>query len=90
VRTRFERVAPQVRGSPAAVWKIGTEARYVSRGAGAAVHPVLTTKTWTGLGLPFRMRVLKSTRAIEVQSQAGEGRTFRVSSRSKRMSGSRA
>ncbi len=81
VRTRFERVAPQCGGRPAAVVEIGDRGPGMSPEVQAQLFtPFFTTKDGgTGLGLPISLRVLEEHGgAIEVQSQAGEGTTFRV------------
>ncbi len=81
VRTRFERLAPQCGGRAAAVVEIG------DRGAGIPpevqqqlFNPFFTTKDGgTGLGLPISLRIVEEHGgAIEVQSQMGQGSTFRV------------
>lgn len=81
VRTRFERVAPQCGGRAAAVVEIG------DRGAGIPpeikghlFNPFFTTKDGgTGLGLPISLRIVEEHGgAIEVQSEVGQGSTFRV------------
>lgn len=81
VRTRFERLAPQCGGRAAAVVEIG------DRGPGIPpevqqqlFNPFFTTKDGgTGLGLPISMRIVEEHGgAVEVQSQMGQGTTFRV------------
>jgi len=81
VRTRFERLAPQCGGRAAAVVEIG------DRGPGIPpeiqqqlFNPFFTTKDGgTGLGLPISLRIVEEHGgAIEVQSQVGQGTTFRV------------
>jgi two-component system, NtrC family, nitrogen regulation sensor histidine kinase GlnL len=81
VRTRFERLASQIGGRAAAVVEI------VDRGPGISpevqaqlFNPFFTTKAaGAGLGLPISQRIVEEHGgAIEVQSQAGEGSTFRV------------
>jgi two-component system nitrogen regulation sensor histidine kinase GlnL len=81
VRTRFERLAPQCGGRAAAVVEIG------DRGPGIPpemqeqlFNPFFTTKDGgTGLGLPISLRIVQEHGgAIEVQSQMGQGSTFRV------------
>jgi two-component system nitrogen regulation sensor histidine kinase GlnL len=81
VRTRFERVAPQCGGRPAAVVEIGDRGPGMSPEVQAQLFtPFFTTRDGgTGLGLPISLRVLEEHGgAIEVQSQVGEGTTFRV------------
>jgi len=81
VRTRFERVAPQCGGRPAAVVEIGDRGSGMSPEVQAQLfNPFFTTKDGgTGLGLPISLRIVEEHGgAIEVQSQAGEGTTFRV------------
>ena len=81
VRTRFERVAPQCGGRPAAVVEIGDRGPGMSPEVQAQLFtPFFTTKDGgTGLGLPISLRILEEHGgAIEVQSQAGEETTFRV------------
>lgn len=81
VRTRFERVAPQCGGRAAAVVEVG------DRGPGIPpevqqqlFNPFFTTKDGgTGLGLPISLRIVEEHGgAVEVQSQTGQGTTFRV------------
>ncbi len=81
VRTRFERVAPQCGGRPAAV------AEVADRGSGIPpevqrhlFNPFYTTKDGgTGLGLPISVRIVEEHGGtIEVASRVGEGSTFRV------------
>lgn len=81
VRTRFERVAPQVGGRAAAVVEV------VDRGTGIAseiqrqlFNPFFTTKAGgTGLGLPIAARIVEEHGgAIEVQDRHGGGTIFRV------------
>ncbi len=81
VRTRFERVAPQCGGRPAAVVEIGDRGPGMSPEVQAQLFtPFFTTKDGgTGLGLSISLRILEEHGgAIEVQSQAGEETTFRV------------
>jgi nitrogen-specific signal transduction histidine kinase len=81
VRTRFERVAPQCGGRPAAVVEIMDRGPGMSPEVQAQLFtPFFTTKDGgTGLGLPISLRILEEHGgAIEVQSQAGGGTTFRV------------
>jgi two-component system nitrogen regulation sensor histidine kinase GlnL len=81
VRTRFERVAPQCGGRPAAVVEIGDRGPGMSPEVQAQLFtPFFTTKDGgIGLGLPISLRILEEHGgAIEVQSQAGEETTFRV------------
>jgi two-component system nitrogen regulation sensor histidine kinase GlnL len=81
VRTRFERVSPQVGGRAAAVLEVA------DRGPGIApeaerqlFNPFFTTKaSGTGLGLPISVRIVEEHGGtIEVQSRSGGGTTFRV------------
>jgi two-component system nitrogen regulation sensor histidine kinase GlnL len=81
VQSRFERVAPQCGGRAAAVAEIA------DRGPGIApevrqqlFNPFFSTKDGgTGLGLPISVRIVEEHGgAIEVQSRAGGGTTFRV------------
>jgi two-component system sensor histidine kinase DctS len=81
VRTRFERVSPQVGGQAAAVLEVA------DRGPGIApeaerqlFNPFFTTKaSGTGLGLPISLRIVEEHGGtIEVQSRSGGGTTFRV------------
>ncbi len=81
IRTRFERVAPQCGGRAAAVVEIA------DRGTGMSPEvqrqlftPFFTTKDrGTGLGLPISLRLVEDHGGtMEVQSQAGQGTTFRV------------
>jgi two-component system nitrogen regulation sensor histidine kinase GlnL len=81
VRTRFERVAPQVGGRAAAVVEVA------DRGPGIApevqrqlFNPFFTTKAaGTGLGLPISVRIVEEHGGpIEVQNRQGGGTTFRV------------
>ena len=81
VRTRFERVAPQVGGRAAAVVEVA------DRGSGIApeiqrqlFNPFFTTKAGgTGLGLPIAVRIVEEHGGtIEVQDRQGGGTTFRV------------
>jgi signal transduction histidine kinase len=81
VRSRFERVAPACGGRAATVVEIG------DRGPGMPpeiqsqlFNPFFTTKDGgTGLGLPISLRIVEEHGGtVEVQSQRGEGTTFRV------------
>ena len=81
VRTRFERVVPQVGGHAAAVVEVA------DRGPGIApeiqrqlFNPFFTTKAGgTGLGLPISVRIVEEHGGtIEVQNRQGGGATFRV------------
>lgn len=81
IRTRFERVAPQCGGRAAAV------VEFADRGPGIPAelqaqlfNPFFTTKAeGTGLGLPISLRIVEEHGgAMEVQSQLGQGSTFRV------------
>jgi len=81
VRTRFERLAPQCGGRSAAVVEIGDRGPGMSPEVqGQLFNPFFTTKDGgTGLGLPISLRIVEEHGgAIEVQSQMGEGTTFRV------------
>jgi two-component system nitrogen regulation sensor histidine kinase GlnL len=81
LRTRFERLAPQCGGRAAAVVEIGDRGPGILPDIQAQVfNPFFTTKDGgTGLGLPISLRIVEEHRgAIEVQSQAGQGTTFRV------------
>jgi two-component system nitrogen regulation sensor histidine kinase GlnL len=81
VRSRFERLAPQLGGQAAAVVEVA------DRGPGIApevqrqlFNPFFTTKAGgTGLGLPLSIRIAEEHGGtIEVQSREGGGTTFRV------------
>ena len=81
VRTRFERVAPQCGGRSAAVVEIGDRGPGIPPEVQAQpFNPFFTTKDGgTGLGLPISLRIVEEHGgAIEVQSQMGQGATFRV------------
>jgi nitrogen-specific signal transduction histidine kinase len=81
LRTRFEWVAPQCGGRPAAVVEIGDRGPGMSPEVQAQLfNPFFTTKDGgTGLGLPVSLRIVEEHGgAIEVQSRTGEGTTFRV------------
>jgi two-component system nitrogen regulation sensor histidine kinase GlnL len=81
VRTRFERVAPQCGGRAAAVVEIGDRGSGIPPEIQAQLfNPFFTTKDGgTGLGLPISLRIVEEHGgAIEVQSQLGQGSTFRV------------
>ena len=81
LRTRFERLAPQCGGRAAAVVEIGDRGPGILPDIQAQVfNPFFTTKDGgTGLGLPISLRIVEEHRgAIEVQSQVGQGTTFRV------------
>ena len=81
LRTRFERVAPQCGGRPAAVVEIGDQGPGLHPDIQAQVfNPFFTTKDGgTGLGLPICLRIVEEHGgAIEVQSEVGQGTTFRV------------
>jgi two-component system nitrogen regulation sensor histidine kinase GlnL len=81
IRTRYERAAPQCGGRAAAV------VEFVDRGPGIPAeiqaqlfNPFFTTKAGgTGLGLPISLRIVEEHGgALEVQTQMGQGSTFRV------------
>ena len=79
--TRFERVAPQCGGRAAAVVEIGDRGAGILPDIQAQVfNPFFTTKDGgTGLGLPISLRIVEEHGgAIEVQSQVGQGTTFKV------------
>ena len=81
VRTRFERVAPQCAGRAAAVVEIGDRGPGILPEIQAQLfNPFFTTKDGgTGLGLPISLRIVEGHGgAIEVQSEVGQGTTFRV------------
>lgn len=81
LRTRFERVAPQCGGCAAAVVEIGDRGPGILPEIQAQVfNPFFTTKDGgTGLGLPISLRIVEEHGgAIEVQSEMGQGTTFRV------------
>ncbi len=81
LRTRFERVAPQCGGCAAAVVEIGDRGPGILPEIQAQVfNPFFTTKDGgTGLGLPISLRIVEEHGgAIEVQSEVGQGTTFRV------------
>ena len=81
LRTRFERVAPQCGGGAAAVVEIGDQGPGMLPDIQAQVfNPFFTTKDGgTGLGLPVSLRIVEEHGgAIEVQSEVGQGTTFRV------------
>jgi len=81
LRTRFERVAPQCGGRAAAVVEIGDRGPGILPDIQAQVfNPFFTTKVGgTGLGLPISLRIVEEHGgAIEVQSEVGQGTTFRV------------
>ena len=81
LRTRFERVAPQCGGRAATVVEIGDRGPGILPDIQAQVfNPFFTTKVGgTGLGLPISLRIVEEHGgAIEVQSEVGQGTTFRV------------
>ena len=81
VRTRFERLAPQIGGRAAAVVEIKDEGPGIPPEVqNQLFNPFFTTKDGgTGLGLPISLRIVEEHGgAIEVHSRTGEGSTFRV------------
>ncbi len=81
IRTRFERAAPQCGGRAAAVVEIADGGPGIPPEIqGQLFNPFFTTKAGgTGLGLPISLRIVEEHGgAIEVQSQVGQGSTFRV------------
>jgi len=81
LRTRFERVAPQCGGRAAVVVEIGDRGPGIPPEIQAQLfNPFFTTKDGgTGLGLPISLRIVEEHGgAIEVQSELGQGTTFRV------------
>jgi two-component system nitrogen regulation sensor histidine kinase GlnL len=81
LRTRFERVAPQCGGRAAAVVEIGDRGPGIPPDIQAQVfNPFFTTKDGgTGLGLPISLRIVEEhSGAIEIESQVGQGATFKV------------
>jgi two-component system, NtrC family, nitrogen regulation sensor histidine kinase GlnL len=81
VRTRFERLVPQIGGCAAAVVEIKDEGPGIpSEVQKQLFNPFFTTKDGgTGLGLPISLRIVEEHGgAIEVHSRVGEGSTFRV------------
>ncbi|HTU02886.1 MAG TPA: ATP-binding protein [Candidatus Sulfotelmatobacter sp.] len=81
VRTRFERVAPQCGGRPAAVVEIQDQGPGIPPRVQAQLfNPFFTTKAkGSGLGLPISQRIVEEHGgAIEVQGREGEGAVFRV------------
>jgi two-component system nitrogen regulation sensor histidine kinase GlnL len=80
-RTRFERLAPQCGGRAAAVIEIEDRGPGIPREIQQQLfNPFFTTKDGgTGLGLPISLRIVEEHGgAVEVQSQMGQGTTFRV------------
>jgi two-component system nitrogen regulation sensor histidine kinase GlnL len=81
VRTRFERVAPQCGGRAAAVVEIADRGPGMSPAVQRQLFtPFFTTKDrGTGLGLPISLRIVEEHGGtVEVQSQVGQGTSFRV------------
>jgi signal transduction histidine kinase len=81
VRTRFERVSPQVGGRAAAVLEVADRGPGIAPEAERQIfNPFFTTKaSGTGLGLPISVRIVEEHGGtIEVQSRSGGGTTFRV------------
>ena len=81
VRTRFERVSPQVGGQAAAVLEVADRGPGIASEAERQLfNPFFTTKaSGTGLGLPISVRIVEEHGGtIEVQSRSGGGTTFRV------------
>jgi len=81
VRTRFERVALQCGGGPAAVVEIGDHGPGIPAEMRERLfNPFFSTRhKGTGLGLPISQRIVEEHGGtIEVQSQPGAGTTFRV------------
>jgi signal transduction histidine kinase len=82
VRTRFERLSTQCGGRPAGVVEIAdTGPGIPAEVRGRLFTPFFTTKDGgTGLGLPISLRIVEEhAGALEVQSEADQGTTFRVS-----------
>jgi two-component system nitrogen regulation sensor histidine kinase GlnL len=81
VRTRFERLSTQCGGRPAGVVEIvDTGPGIPAEGREKLFTPFFTTKDGgAGLGLPISLRIVEEhSGALEVQTGAGEGTTFRV------------
>jgi nitrogen-specific signal transduction histidine kinase len=81
VRTRFERVAPQCGGGPAAVVDVEDRGPGMPPAVQARLFtPFFTTKPkGTGLGLPISLRIVEEHGgALEAHSAPGKGTTFRV------------
>ncbi len=81
VRTRFERVSPQVGGQAAAVLEVADRGPGIASEAERQIfNPFFTTKaSGTGLGLPISVRIVEEHGGtIEVQSRSEGGTMFRV------------
>jgi signal transduction histidine kinase len=81
LRTRFERVAPQCGGGPAAVVEVEDRGSGMPPEVQARLFtPFFTTKArGTGLGLAISLRIVEEHGgALEAQSRPGSGTTFRV------------